>query len=143
MAQGTLSVLCGDLNGKEIQNRGHLCTCITDSLCNTAGTHATLQRNYTPIKINKQFCYFKKNFFCCQSNVSAFYLFILSIHFYQLEANYFTRDTDVQNRLLDSMGKNKFLIFLFLLIICSSHLPNQEICPAYHNTPYSSATFDT
>ena len=30
------SVLCGDLNGKEIQKRGDICIHITDSLCCTA-----------------------------------------------------------------------------------------------------------
>ena len=27
------SVLCGDLNGKEIQKRGDVCICLADSLC--------------------------------------------------------------------------------------------------------------
>ena len=27
------SVICGDLNGKEIQKRGAICICIADSLC--------------------------------------------------------------------------------------------------------------
>ena len=30
------SVLCGDLNGKEIQKRGDICICISDSLHCTA-----------------------------------------------------------------------------------------------------------
>ena len=33
IAQELYSVLYGDLNGKEIQKRGDMCICITDSLC--------------------------------------------------------------------------------------------------------------
>ena len=44
------SVLCGDLNGKEIQKRGDICRYIADSLCCTIETSTTLQSNYTPIK---------------------------------------------------------------------------------------------
>ena len=33
------SVLCGGLNGKEIQNRGDICRRIADSLCCTAETN--------------------------------------------------------------------------------------------------------
>ena len=36
------SMLCGDLNGKETQNRGGTCICITDSICCTAETNTTL-----------------------------------------------------------------------------------------------------
>ena len=36
------SVLCGDLNGKEIQKRGDICICIADSLCCTVETNTTL-----------------------------------------------------------------------------------------------------
>ena len=36
------SVLCGDLNGKEIQKRGDICIRITDSLCCVAETNTTL-----------------------------------------------------------------------------------------------------
>ena len=36
------SVLCGDLNGKEIQKRGDICIRIADSLCCTAETNTTL-----------------------------------------------------------------------------------------------------
>ena len=36
------SVLCGDLNGKEIQKRGDTYLNIADSLCCTAETNATL-----------------------------------------------------------------------------------------------------
>ena len=43
-------MLCGDLNGKEIQNRGDICVCIAESLCCTVETNTTLQSNYTPIK---------------------------------------------------------------------------------------------
>ena len=35
------SVLCGDLNGKEIQGRGNICTHVADSLCCTAETNTT------------------------------------------------------------------------------------------------------
>ena len=45
-------MLCGDLNGKEIQKRGDVCICIVDSLGCTAETNTTLSSNYTPIKIN-------------------------------------------------------------------------------------------
>ena len=45
-------MLCGDLNGKEIQNRGDICTCTADSLCCTAETNTTLESNYTLMKIN-------------------------------------------------------------------------------------------
>ena len=44
------SVLCGDLNGKEIQKREGICTCAADSPCYTAEMKTTLQSNYTPIK---------------------------------------------------------------------------------------------
>ena len=46
------SVLHGDLNGKEIQNRADICICMADSFCCTAETNTTLQSNYTPVKIN-------------------------------------------------------------------------------------------
>ena len=36
------SMLCGDLNGKEIQKRGDICICIADSLCCTVETNMTL-----------------------------------------------------------------------------------------------------
>ena len=36
------SVLCGDLNGKEIQKRGDVCIQIADSLCCTAENNITL-----------------------------------------------------------------------------------------------------
>ena len=42
------SVLCGDLNGREIQKRGGIC--IADLLCCTVETNTTLQSNYTPIR---------------------------------------------------------------------------------------------
>ena len=45
-------MLCGDLNGKEIQKRGDMYTRIADSLCCTVETNTTLQSNYTPIKTN-------------------------------------------------------------------------------------------
>ena len=46
-AQKLDSVLCGDLNGKEIQKRGDMSVDIADSLCCTAETDMTLQSNYT------------------------------------------------------------------------------------------------
>ena len=42
-AEGTLLNLCGDLNGKAIQNRVDTCIPIADSLCNTAGTQIAKQ----------------------------------------------------------------------------------------------------
>ena len=36
------SMLCGDLNGKEIQKRGDICIRIADSLCCTVETNTTL-----------------------------------------------------------------------------------------------------
>lgn len=45
--QALYSMLCGDLNGKEIQKRGHTHT--TDSLCCTAVTN-TFESNYTQKK---------------------------------------------------------------------------------------------
>ena len=45
-------MLCGVLNGKEIQNRGDMCVCIADSLCYTVETDTAVQSKYTPIKIN-------------------------------------------------------------------------------------------
>ena len=35
IAQGTYSMLCGDLNGKEIPKKGDICIPIADSLCCT------------------------------------------------------------------------------------------------------------
>ena len=42
IAQGTLLMLCGDLNGKEIQKRGDIGIYIADSLCCTAETNTPL-----------------------------------------------------------------------------------------------------
>ena len=53
-AQGTYSVLCGDLNGKEIQKRGDICSHLADSLCSTAETTTALCRNCTPIKLGEK-----------------------------------------------------------------------------------------
>ena len=36
------SVLCADLNGKEIQKRGNICIHIADLLCSTVETNTTL-----------------------------------------------------------------------------------------------------
>ena len=46
-------MLCGDLNGKEIQKRRDICIHITNSFCYTAETNIRLKSNYTPIKILK------------------------------------------------------------------------------------------
>ena len=43
------SVLCGDLNGKEIQKRGDMCIHIADSFHCTVETNTTLLNNYTSI----------------------------------------------------------------------------------------------
>ena len=48
------SVLCGDLNGKEIQKRGDICSHLADSLCSTAETTTALCRNCTPIKLGEK-----------------------------------------------------------------------------------------
>ena len=45
-------MLCGDLNEKEIQERGDICVRRADSLCCTAGTNTTLESNYVPPKNN-------------------------------------------------------------------------------------------
>ena len=44
-------MLCGDINGEEIQKRGNICMSITDALCYTVDTNTTLQSNYMPIKV--------------------------------------------------------------------------------------------
>ena len=46
-------MLCDDLNGKEIQNRGDICIRIGDSLCCTA-EHTTQLNEYIPLKIKKK-----------------------------------------------------------------------------------------
>ena len=48
------SVLCGDVNEKEIQKGGDICTHVADSLCCTAEIDTTLQNNYTKIKLIKK-----------------------------------------------------------------------------------------
>ena len=52
IVQGTLSVLCTDLDGREIQKRGDLCKHIADSLCGTAETSNTGKQLYPNQKIN-------------------------------------------------------------------------------------------
>ena len=47
----TQSVLCGDLDWKEIQGRGDIPIHVADSLCYTVETNTVLKGNYTPIKI--------------------------------------------------------------------------------------------
>jgi len=46
-------MICGDLNGKEVQKRGDTCTCRVDLLCCTEETVTTLESNYTPITLEK------------------------------------------------------------------------------------------
>ena len=46
-------MLCGDLDGKEIQKRGEIYIYIADSLCCMAETNMTLYSNYDPIKLLK------------------------------------------------------------------------------------------
>ena len=44
-------MLCGNLNGKEIQTRGDICVHVADSLCHTADlTQLGSVTNYNPIK---------------------------------------------------------------------------------------------
>ena len=45
-------MLCGELNGKEIQKRWVIRICMADSFCCAVETDRTLLSNYTPIKIN-------------------------------------------------------------------------------------------
>ena len=45
-------MLCGDLKGKESQERRDTWLCNADSLCHTAETNTILKSKYTPIKIN-------------------------------------------------------------------------------------------
>ena len=46
-------MLCGDLNGKETQQRGDMCVHVADSLRRTVETNTTLYSNYTPTKEKK------------------------------------------------------------------------------------------
>ena len=47
-------MLCGDLNGKEIQKRGDMCIHTDDSFHCTVETNTTLLNNYTSIKKKKK-----------------------------------------------------------------------------------------
>ena len=47
-------MLCGDLNGKEIQKRGDMCIHTADSFHCTVETNTTLLNNYTSIKKKKK-----------------------------------------------------------------------------------------
>ena len=40
-------MLCGDLNGKEIQKRGDICILIADSLCYKAETNTIVKQLYS------------------------------------------------------------------------------------------------
>ena len=44
------SVLCGDLNGKEIQGRRDICIHVSDSPCRTAGVNSTVKQRHYPQK---------------------------------------------------------------------------------------------
>ena len=46
------SVVYGDLNGKEIQKRGDICTHIAGSFFCAAETNTTLSSSYAPVKLN-------------------------------------------------------------------------------------------
>ena len=46
-------MVCGDLNGKEIQKSGDKCIHIANSHYCTVGTNTTLLANYAPIQIKK------------------------------------------------------------------------------------------
>ena len=51
---GNCRVLCGDLNGKEIQKRGNICIRIVHSLCCTANTNTTLWSNVVCVHTHAQ-----------------------------------------------------------------------------------------
>ena len=42
LAQGTHLVLCGNLNGREVQKAGDICMCMADSFCCAAEANTTL-----------------------------------------------------------------------------------------------------
>ena len=44
------SVVCCDLNKKEMRKRGDICICATDLLCCTAKTNAILESNYVVVQ---------------------------------------------------------------------------------------------
>ena len=48
------TMLCGNLEGKEIQKRGSICICIADLLYYTVETNTTLSGNYSPIKMKNE-----------------------------------------------------------------------------------------
>ena len=48
-AQDLSLVLCGDLNGEEIQRRGDKCVRMNGSLCCAEETDTAVSSNYTPI----------------------------------------------------------------------------------------------
>ena len=50
MAQELYLMLCGDINGKEIQKRGDICIHVADSLCCTAETNILNQLHFNKIK---------------------------------------------------------------------------------------------
>ena len=78
IAQGTYSVLCGDLNGKKIEKRGGICICIVDSLCCIVETDKKLLSNYMPIKINFKISA-KANNPKCQPEDLATWLFLVLV----------------------------------------------------------------
>ena len=50
-------MLCGDLNGKEMQKRGNICIQIVDSVCSIAKNNTKVQSNYTLIKLKNKLNY--------------------------------------------------------------------------------------
>ena len=53
MAQELYLMLCGDVNGKEIQKRRGIHISMSDSLFCTAKTDTAMESNYTPVKFVK------------------------------------------------------------------------------------------
>ena len=52
IAQELFSMTCGDLHGKEIQNREDICIPVADSLHCAAATYTTLQSSSSSVKTN-------------------------------------------------------------------------------------------
>ena len=48
-------MLCGDLNGKEVQKGVDICICMADSFCCTVESNTTLYSNCTPLKLIKKY----------------------------------------------------------------------------------------
>ena len=73
-------MLCGDLNGKEIQKRGDICIHIADSLCCTAETNTTLHSNYIPIRFFFKCCIKKESPLLPVGRGKKVEAFFLSLH---------------------------------------------------------------